>query len=115
MWDGSTNGNGYGTLHMGGQTFYVHRLAYAEVHGPIPDDLQIDHLCRRTLCLEPAHLEAVSQRENLLRGLTLTAANAAKTHCPAGHSYEGENLYVDRAGSRHCRACRAERRKARRG
>ena len=98
----------------------VHRVAYEAAVGPIPEGLQLDHLCRNTLCTNPAHLEPVTCRENLLRGNTLQAANAAKTHCPYGHPYAGENLRVRRLKSgglgRSCRECarvfgRAARRK----
>lgn len=80
---------------------YVHRLAYAAVHGPIPDGLVIDHLCRQPSCVRPSHLEAVTQRENLLRGETINARNAAKETCPKGH-----RAYRTRGdGSRRCVEC----------
>lgn len=83
-----------------------------ELHkGPIPEGLVIDHLCRNRGCVNPDHLEAVTQRENILRGEGLAAANARKTHCPKGHPYSGENLYVvPSSGRRQCRICADARR-----
>jgi hypothetical protein len=69
--------------------------------------LTIDHLCRVRHCVNPDHLEAVTCRENLLRGETLQAANVAKTECPQGHPYDEENTYVYPNGRRDCRTCNA--------
>jgi hypothetical protein len=68
IWQGSTNGRGYGIIWNGARRQYVHRVTYELEHGPIPEGLMIDHLCQRTLCCNPAHLEAVTNRENTLRG-----------------------------------------------
>jgi hypothetical protein len=73
--------------------------------GKIPEGLQIDHLCRVRECANPAHLEAVTCRENLLRGDTVTAHNANKTHCVNGHEYTPENTAITRDGCRRCRIC----------
>jgi len=86
----------------------AHRIAYELFVGPIPDELQIDHLCRNRRCVNPDHLEPVTQRVNTLRGITLASANVAKTHCPAGHSYSGANLVVY-GNKRYCRACQKNR------
>ena len=71
----------------------------------IADGLQIDHLCRVRCCVNPAHLEPVTPRENTLRGVGVTAKNAAKTHCSKGHPLSDENLLVLASGRRVCRAC----------
>jgi hypothetical protein len=68
IWQGATNGRGYGTISHNGRRKYVHRVTYELEHGPIPNGLMIDHLCRETLCCNPEHLEAVTNRENTLRG-----------------------------------------------
>jgi hypothetical protein len=68
IWRGSTNGRGYGIIWNNGRRRYVHRVTYELEHGPIPKGLMIDHLCRETLCCNPSHLEAVTNRENTLRG-----------------------------------------------
>lgn len=107
LWTGSKNRGGYGTITVNGHTRAVHRVAYELLVGPIPDGLQLDHLCRVRHCVNPAHLEPVTQRENILRGQGLAAANAAKTHCLRGHPFDGSNTYVWR-GKRFCRACNRE-------
>lgn len=105
-WTASLTTVGYAKFFADGRLNTAHRYSYENVVGPIPEGLQLDHLCRVRHCVNPAHLEPVTQRENLLRGKTLAAANAAKTNCPQGHPYYGENLYTDpRLGSRHCRKC----------
>jgi len=96
---------GYGRINVNQRPRSAHVLAYEWLVGPIAEGLQIDHLCRRRECVNPAHLEPVSQRVNLLRGETLTARNAAVTHCPAGHPYDDENTYRRPDGSRKCRTC----------
>src|SRR5688500_7558120 len=68
------NGGGYSRLYRHGKTVYAHRLAYETWVGPIPQGKQIDHLCARRNCINPAHLEVVSSRENLIRGQTIPAA-----------------------------------------
>lgn len=94
----------------------VHVATYEEWVGPVASGLTIDHLCRVRDCCNPEHLEPVTHRENLLRGDTVSARNVAKTHCPQGHPYSGENLilrhYPNRVG-RVCRACRDQRNHAR--
>lgn len=93
--------NGYGSFGAGK---LAHRVAYEAFVGAIPPGLQIDHLCKVRRCVNPDHLEAVTQRENLLRGDTVTARNAARTECPRGHPYTPENTYRSN-GKRRCRIC----------
>lgn len=109
IWTGTLNENGYGRYHR----HLAHRLAYILMHGAIPDDLQLDHLCRITACVNPAHLEPVTNRENVVRGYgpNINAARQrAITHCPRGHEYTVENTRLDKAGRRNCRACSRLRR-----
>src|SRR5690349_8586564 len=82
---------GYGMLSVDGVNRYVHRLVFEFAVGPIPQGFTIDHLCRNTLCVHPFHLEAVSNKENVLRGVGHTAINATKTHCKRGHPFDEEN------------------------
>ena len=102
-WTG-TVANGYGTIKHGGRNHRAHRLIYSLVVGPIPEGLVIDHLCRNKRCVNPAHLEAVTVRENTLRGVGPTAQNMAKTHCLRGHPFSDANTRWDGRG-RVCREC----------
>ena len=119
LWMGVRKNNGYGIYYgvIGWRDAgryvqrYAHRLSYLIHRGPIPDGLDIDHLCRTPACVNPDHLEAVTRRENVLRGDTITARNAAKTDCPQGHAYDGPNTH-HRASGRSCRACGRARRRA---
>lgn len=98
------------------RTAKVHRVVYEALVGPIPDGMVIDHLCRQPSCVNPAHLEPVTRRENVLRGLTLPAANARKTHCKHGHEFTPENTYLFPTGTRGCRTCaRAAKQREKRG
>lgn len=81
----------------------AHRVVYETVVGPVPEGLELDHLCRNRGCVNPAHLEPVTHQENMRRGHW-----GMKTHCPQGHPYEGDNLVRD-GHSRICRWCRNHR------
>ena len=93
IWPGARQaGSGYALADIDGKTSLLHRAVYKALVGPIPEGLTIDHLCRVTSCVNPAHMEPVTLRENILRSDRVTAVNARKTHCPHGHEYAGVNL-----------------------
>ncbi len=104
-WNGAHNGVGYSETWNGIRPVLAHRVAYEIYKGPIPAGLTLDHLCRNPGCVNPGHLEAVTHRENMLRGNTIGARNAAKTHCIRGHPFDVENTYINKTGQRVCRAC----------
>lgn len=107
VWTGATSPDGYGHLKadQSRRDLWAHRVAYEMMVGPIPDGLQIDHLCRNPSCVNPAHLEPVTGQVNVRRGIGHAAVNAAKTHCCRGHPFDSENTYYRPGGSRRCRAC----------
>lgn len=114
LWTAATR-TGYGTTHIGSRTsgdrrqVMVHRLTYELLVGPIPEGLDLDHLCRVRRCVNPFHLEPVTRRENLLRGEGLTASKAAQTHCIHGHAFTPRNTRIRKNGTRTCVACARDR------
>jgi len=83
----------------------AHRYAYESVKGQIPHGLVIDHLCRNRLCVNPNHLEPVTNLENLQRGLGYALQNGMRTACIHGHEYTHQNTYVSPRGDTRCREC----------
>lgn len=113
---GGQPGNRYGWFWDGARKTYAHRWAVEDANGPLPKGSEPDHLCFRRLCVKavadehgPAHvIGPVTHRENVLRGLSVAAVNAAKTQCPKGHPYDEENTAIWN-GVRYCRACNREK------
>lgn len=103
-WTGHIGRNGYGQFRLGrGHMTSPHRAAYEALVGPIPEGLQLDHLCRNKSCFNPSHLEPVTGAENIRRRA------AAVTHCCRGHEFTPENTRKERGSHRRCKTCqRAE-------
>lgn len=115
LWTGTVNWRGYGQFGWAGRKRPAHIFAYLSFVGQIPDGHEIDHLCRVRNCVRPDHLEAVTHRENIMRGTSFSSINAAKTYCVHGHAFTPENTYYRPTGRLHreCRICRsASRRRA---
>lgn len=105
-WTHTLTHKGYASFGVEGVANSGHRYSYILNVGPIPDSLEIDHLCRNRACVNPEHLEAVTHRENLLRV-------ARNTHCGYGHEMSPETTYINSKGSRVCSQCRRDRRNER--
>lgn len=95
LWAGYRNPKGYGP----------HRRAYEALVGPVPDGMQLDHLCRVRHCVNPEHLEPVTAQENVLRSPLVTP----RTSCRRGLHPWPEYVYVRPSGERECTGCRADR------
>jgi len=106
LWMGCILPTGYAYMTLGDRTKYAHRVSYETFKGPIPKDLQLDHLCRVRSCVNPNHLEPVTMLENIRRGNS-GLANRSKTHCINGHLLSDENIYSPgkSQGLRRCRIC----------
>jgi HNH endonuclease len=109
LWVGGLHPDGYGIFYLNNMPRRAHRIGYELMVGPIPDGLQLDHLCRVRHCVNPWHLEPVTNRVNSLRGAGPTLARArgfSKTHCKYGHPLSGVNVSVNAKGYRTCLTCR---------
>lgn len=102
-WTGTKQANGYSSFYLRGRLLRGHRWSYENFVGPIPDGLQIDHLCRNRACVNPKHLEPVTAQENTRR--------AMRDACVNGHAFTEENVYMH-SGKRYCRECRRTRNRA---
>lgn len=120
LWSGHVATNGYGRVKFNGISQPAHRVAYELTKGAVPEGLELDHVkalgCESRACVNPAHLEPVTHRENTLRGNTITARCATVTHCPRGHELAEGNLVPSslKRGRRDCLTCSRQRAKERR-
>jgi hypothetical protein len=113
-WKGRLNGGGYGQFWYKRKRVLSHRIAYEFIKGKISEKMTIDHLCRNRSCVNPNHMEVVTNKENILRGISPCAINSKKTHCKRGHKFSGDNLRINTNNSRSCRECDRLYSKARR-
>jgi hypothetical protein len=111
LWTGAVGSHGYGNFWTGQRYARAHRYAYELIRGPIPEGdgcrTVLDHRCRNTLCVNPRHLDPVSDKVNIHRGVSPSAINVTKTHCPAGHPYDYVRPATSRGG-RDCKTCKRE-------
>lgn len=117
VWNGAKD-RGYGKFRLAGpvrRTVNAYRWAWEAVNGPVPEGLELDHLCRNPSCVRPSHMEAVTHAVNMLRSDAPPAVRARQTECIHGHPFTPENTYVRQGtGFRSCRACSRDRDRARR-
>lgn len=104
VWTGVKNNMGYGMLAIAHIPCLAHRVSYRLFVGEIKDGMVLDHLCRNRFCVNPAHLEQVTSKENTRRGISPCSENANKTECKRGHLFTKENTILVKNG-RQCRAC----------
>ena len=102
FWDGTYR------LNRSPRFVLAHRFAYEAAVGPIPNGLEMDHLCRNRLCVRPDHLEPVTRSTNQKRSPLTGQGNRKKGTCPKGHLYDAANTRLDKHGGRSCRACDRE-------
>lgn len=110
IWGGATDRHGYGSVTINYKRHKAHRLAFELLKGPLIVGMSLDHLCRNPSCVNPDHLEQVTQLENVRRGDAMWVnglRNAQKTHCKKGHAYTADNTYRPKNGGRACRKCQS--------
>lgn len=105
LYAGTTSSNDYGRIWVDGKSYMVHRLMWMDANNRvIPEGLHTDHLCRVHRCINPAHLDVVTPRENALRGATVAAAYSKRRACKYGHTFDKKNTRM-RGNTRVCRTC----------
>lgn len=114
LWTAAQTGKGYGQFWDGKRHVRAHRWAYEQEHGPIPEGMVTDHLCRVRLCVRVAHLEVVTSQENGRRGTGQVGLRSRQTHCWHGHEFNEANTRIRPDGTRACRACQRLRLRKRR-
>lgn len=106
LWIGGISDGGYGVFDYNGKSHNSHKWLYERNKKRVPKNKQLDHLCRNRACVNPDHLEIVTFKQNILRGISPSAINAKKTHCKKGHILDGDNLYINPTNARVCKTCR---------
>jgi hypothetical protein len=113
LWTAALNSNSYGHIDVDGHSVKAHRFSYELLVGPVPEGLDLDHLCRVRHCVRPDHLQPVTRPTNILRGNGMGARHSRQTHCVHGHPLSGNNLLYSSNGTqcgrprfaRRCREC----------
>ncbi len=111
VWIAFCNNKGYGQFNFNKKNARAHRFIYEYFYDRICSDLTIDHLCKVKNCVNPNHLEEVTNRENNLRSNSIGGINSRKTHCNKGHPLSGENLRIENYGGRRCKTCELDRKR----
>jgi hypothetical protein len=108
IWIRSKVTGGYGSIVINGKTKRAHRVSYELAYGvKLTPDQFLHHVCRNKDCVNPEHLEIVSQ---LTHTDSATYGNKDKTHCPYGHEYTPANTHWNKGGrSRECYQCKLHR------
>lgn len=106
FWFGAVDGCNYGIINIKRKVYRAHILAYISYRSPVPEGLELDHLCNNRFCVNPYHLEAVTHKVNVLRGNSFSALNILKTRCPKGHEYSEENTYWSTRKTNKGRTCK---------
>lgn len=108
LWEGAISA-GYGNFGISGTSVIAHRWAYEHLVGPIPEGLVLDHLCRVRNCVNPDHLEPVTNEENIRRGYSISRMYRERSSCHNGHDYVEGSYYVSSKGFRTCAICARKR------
>ena len=109
LWVAGKDNNGYGQFWVKPRTRRAHQLAYEAVHGPVPNGLELDHICRKPACINPDHLRAVTHYENVMCGFGVGARAARQERCKHGHDLTPENLVKTSGTRRMCLLCHRRR------
>jgi HNH endonuclease len=113
LWQACCDRSGYGIIKADGKARKAHAVIYELCVGPVPEGMELDHLCHNPQCVNPDHLDPAPKRINILRGMGVGAKNCRKTHCSKGHPLSGDNLRIRSDGySRVCMECQKARRPA---
>mgnify|MGYP001580768529 CR=1 FL=1 len=114
LWTDALTDKGYGKFWLIHRQYFSHVVSWERIYGRTPDGLELDHKCRMPACVNPQHLEPVTHRENILRGLrNIISINARKISCAQGHQFTSENTFINKHGHRQCRTCKRARDKLR--